>query len=95
MAPDTAPFDSSNLVYREALKLLADIAMDDERFTDEERLTAQERAFGICVGIATMLVPGVYQTSLPPPPETADHVCDQVTADMEKLIREEYLDGRD
>jgi len=85
-----AEFDSTHGVYQEALSTLCVVAMEDIFPTEERRESAQERAFGMCVGIATMLVPGVYQTGQVPPIEVADRVCEQVMADMKAKIEKEY-----
>lgn len=91
MTTPSPHFDNTHPVYLEALQTLTEIAMSDE-LTTEERERAQERTFGMCVGIATMLIPGVAQTRQTPPIELADEVCAQVVADMEALIRKEVTE---
>lgn len=86
-------FESDHPVYVQALQTLCEVAMDDNRYTEEEREKAQERAFGVCVGVATMLLPFVYDHKEVPDPDVADRVCEQVMADMQDKIKKEYLDG--
>jgi hypothetical protein len=82
-----AEFDTTNTVYREAIDTLARVAMSDA-WPEPEREKQQERAYGICIGIATMLIPGVYQTSQAPPVEIADAVAQQVLDDMTARVKE-------
>lgn len=71
-------FDSENLAYRQAVHTAAQV-FD----SGEENLF--ERAFGICCGIATMLVPGVFETGQAPEPHVADLVCEQVANDIAEM----------